>query len=154
MKKGFTLIELIIVMVVVAVLVTIAVPKYKMAMERGRGLEGLANAQAWSDAANACYVKNYNSYGSDIFSCSESLANYTKNGNFGGPSISYSSDTGKVTVSFTRSTSASSWLYKISFLNEGGETTTRTCTASSASNLRYCKALGAGKNCTSTSCDF
>lgn len=149
MKKGFTLIELIIVMVVVAVLVTIAVPKYKMAMERGRGLEGIANAQAWSEAANACYVKNYNSYGSDIFSCSASLANYTKNGNFGGPSISYS-DTGKVTISFARS----SGIYTLSFLNEGGETTKRTCVASSASNLRYCKALGAGKNCTSTSCDF
>jgi prepilin-type N-terminal cleavage/methylation domain-containing protein len=41
MKKGFTLIELLIVMVVVAVLVTVTAPKYKVAMEKGRGLEGI-----------------------------------------------------------------------------------------------------------------
>lgn len=149
MKKGFTLIELIIVMVVVAVLVTVAVPKYKMAMERGRGLEGIANAQSWSDAVNACYVKNYNNYGSDIFSCASSLVNYTKSGNFGGTPV-VSSAGESVTVSFQRT----SGLYKISFLNTSGETIQRTCSVSSASDLRYCTALGAAKNCTSTSCDF
>ena len=45
MKKRFTLIELLIVMVIVGTLVTVALPKYQRALERGRALEGLRNVQ-------------------------------------------------------------------------------------------------------------
>ena len=69
MKKGFTLIELLVIMVIVTILVTIALPKYKTAMEKGRALEGIANAASWSEAVNAYYVRNYNSYGCDSESC-------------------------------------------------------------------------------------
>ena len=67
MKKGFTLIELLVVMVVVTVLVTVALPKYKVAMEKGRGLEGFRNAAALSDGLNAFYVRQGNTY-SDAYS--------------------------------------------------------------------------------------
>lgn len=45
MNKGFTLVELLIVIVIVATMVTLALPKYQNALERGRALEGLRNVQ-------------------------------------------------------------------------------------------------------------
>ena len=62
MKKGFTLIELIIVMVVVGVLVTVALPKYNASLERGRALEAISNLKTVSDYINAHYVINGNAY--------------------------------------------------------------------------------------------
>ena len=62
MKKGFTLIELIIVMVVVGVLVTVALPKYNASLERGRALEAISNLKIASDYINARYVMNGNAY--------------------------------------------------------------------------------------------
>lgn len=63
MKKGFTLVELLIVMVIVGTLVTVALPKYQAAMERGRAQEAFANLKAASDIVNAQYVLNGNDYG-------------------------------------------------------------------------------------------
>ncbi len=65
MKRGFSLIELLIVMVIVGILVTVALPKYRTAMERGRATEGIANLKAASDWVNAKYVINGNSYPAD-----------------------------------------------------------------------------------------
>ena len=62
MKKGFTLVELLIVMVIVGTLITIALPKYQAAMERGRAQEAFANLKAASDILNTYFVLNGNSY--------------------------------------------------------------------------------------------
>ena len=43
MKKGFTLVELLIVMVIVGVLTFVALPKYQTAVERTRALEAMEN---------------------------------------------------------------------------------------------------------------
>ena len=56
MHKGFTLIELLIVMVIVGTLVTIALPKYQNALERGRALEGIRNVQYVAEYINAKYM--------------------------------------------------------------------------------------------------
>lgn len=53
MKKGFTLVELLIVMVIIGTLVTVALPKYQSALERGRALEGLRNVQYAAEYVNA-----------------------------------------------------------------------------------------------------
>jgi len=76
MKKGFTLVELLIVMVIVGVLVTIALPKYYVAMERGRVMEAVSNLRSASDAVNAAYVRNGNSY--------PSMSSLTENGHVRG----------------------------------------------------------------------
>lgn len=62
MRKGFTLVELLIVMVVVGILVTVALPKYRTSLLRGRALEGINNLRAASEAVNARYVLNEGSY--------------------------------------------------------------------------------------------
>ena len=75
MKRGFTLIELLIVMVIVGILVTIALPKYRTAMERGRATEGLTNLKAASDWINAKYVLNGNSYPANSFLTATEITN-------------------------------------------------------------------------------
>lgn len=133
MKKGFTLIELLIVMVVVAVLVTITAPKYKVAMEKGRGLEGIHNAQAISDALNAFYVKDGNMYYEERLQSAIDAAGQTKSkyfscgirdGNNNYQNVLCERATGR---------------YSIEFTNKDGEITGRTCYG----DERYCKALGA-----------
>jgi len=61
-RKGFTLTELLIVMVIVGVLATIAIPKYRTTLEHARAVEGINNLKAASDVINAHYVMNDNSY--------------------------------------------------------------------------------------------
>ena len=140
MKKGFTLIELLIVMVVVTILVTVALPAYKTSMEKSRALEGVANAAAVSDAINAFYVRNGNSYGSQSALSEFALgtdddggvAGITRNKNFNTPVIAVSGSTATVTV--MRSTQS----YSITYTNSYGRTTGRSCSG----NSRYCKAIG------------
>lgn len=130
MKKGFTLVELLIVMVVVSVLATLAVSKYKVAMEKGRGLEGLHNAAAISDALNAFYIKDGNVYNSERVSWAMDAAATTKSKYFSCEIIEGSQD-----VLCKRTTDA----YNLYFTNEEGETTKKIC----AGTQKYCKALGA-----------
>lgn len=68
MKKGFTLVELMMVMVIVGILVVIALPKYNEALERSRALEGINVLKAVSDAINAQYVLDGNQYKSQNLS--------------------------------------------------------------------------------------
>lgn len=145
MKKGFTLIELLIVMVVVGLLVTVALPTYKTAMEKGRGLEGVANAAAVSEAVNAYYIRNGNSYGTSsdlenfVFGSTDDggVAGITKSKYFMKPVISWSSSS--VTVQVQRDSSNS---YTITFKSQDGRVTERSCSGSTPTGSKYCKAIG------------
>ena len=145
MKKGFTLIELLVVMVVVGILVTIGLPKYRVAIEKGRGLEGFSNAGAISDALNAYYIRNYNSYAQNTQFSGRSAVDFagmtaeqTKN-KFFNASVAVNGDTATVTLARKAEDVATGRGYSIIFVNTGGEVSERYCTGYD----KYCKALGA-----------
>ena len=56
MKKGFTLIEMLITMVLVAVLTVVALPKYVASLERGRAVQAISVLRDISDTWNTRYV--------------------------------------------------------------------------------------------------
>lgn len=138
MKKGFTLIELLIVMVIVGVLVTVSLPKYRASMERGRATEGINNVRAISDAVNAKYVMNENSY--SLAGLTDSNGNVTgvdmtKSVNFSTPKMTLSDS--KVTVTTTRAGS-----YTLTATNQNGELISIECTG----DAETCQNIGMEKN--------
>ena len=143
MKKGFTLIELLIVMVIVTILVTIAVPMYKTSMEKGRAVEAMANAAAVSEAMNAFYIRNGNSY----YTTSEDelrefVLGNTTDGGVAGITTSRYFDVPDVAVPSAQQANVtmnrSTGTYSITFVNTNGQTTSRSCSG----NTKYCKAIG------------
>ena len=138
MKKGFTLIQLLIVMVIVGVLVTVSLPKYRASMERGRATEGINNVRAISDAVNAKYVMNENSY--SLAGLTDSNGNVTgvdmtKSVNFSTPKMTLSDS--KVTVTTTRTGS-----YTLTATNQNGELISIECTG----DAETCQNIGMEKN--------
>lgn len=121
MKKGFTLIELLIVMVVLGVLVTVALPKYRASMERGRSIEGINNLRSASDHANALYIMQGNSYPTDYSHKSLIGEDLTKNIHFNGVIVSEISAT---TVKFKTTRPD---LYTLTAENKDGELLRITC---------------------------
>ncbi|WP_424245061.1 prepilin-type N-terminal cleavage/methylation domain-containing protein [Elusimicrobium posterum] len=55
-KKGFSLVELMVVVIIIAVLSVIAVPQYTTAMEKSRTAEAIVNLKAMGDALNRYYA--------------------------------------------------------------------------------------------------
>ena len=53
MNKGFTLIEVLVVVLIVAVLTGIALPKYMRSLERARATEAMSNVKAINEAVYA-----------------------------------------------------------------------------------------------------
>ena len=139
MKKGFTLIELLTVVVIVGILVAVALPKYKMSLERGRAVEGMANAAALSEALNACYIQNYNSY----TGCDGKYKNFATTVAYRDFILDEDIDDQEATVMLYRmksgSVSTANSPYRIIFKNERGENISRSCSGSQ----KYCRALGA-----------
>lgn len=142
------------VIVIVGLLVTVALPKYKMSLERGRGLEAFANATAWSDAVNAYYITNYNSYydsdgtAKKAFEYASSVAPKTEEKDFLQPdaynSPNFSLDDGVLTINIVRNLNDADKVYKISFVNKDGKIFSRQCLAANGSTAeKYCHAMGA-----------
>ena len=123
-KKGFTLVELLIVMVIVSVLAVVAVPKYNTAVERSRSLEGILNLEKLSGEVNAMYIVNQGSYPAqadlDIFK-EEAI----RTQNFKNLTITRNSAQ-KVTLTIERD-STKGYSYTLSMINENGNPQAVTC---------------------------
>ena len=164
MKKGFTLIELLIIMVIVGILVTLALPRYKGALEKGRGVEAMENAAALSAALNTYYVRNYNSYYAPDSSLTEdqqiaqaksymnrvAATTVRKDGDpnvfksFQLEDVSVAAN--EVSVTLARKDVSADKTYKIKFISQGGEVLHRLCLASAdTTGEKYCHSLGANK---------
>lgn len=120
MKKGFTLVELLMVMVIVGALVAVALPKYQRALERSRALEGLTNARAAADYANSYYLTHNSTYPSSI-----PTDDLVKSQHFEAPAISTD------TITVTRKT-GKGWEYQIQATISDGEITNLQCVNTNA----------------------
>ncbi len=144
MKKGFTLMELLIVMVIVTIMVTIAVPKYKGAMERGRGVQAVASLGALSDNLNAIYVMNGNTYGkndSELNNLPSRVMALGGNTNTNLFNYNFDIRSSSMVIIYAARQGLGDKSYTVSFLNQNGEVTHRFCMGYET----YCNLLGASK---------
>ncbi len=141
MKKGFTLVELLIVVVIVGIFVAIALPQYKRATERGRAMEGITNLRVATDYMNSLYVLrsdfSYLSSAGEPNSVFTNKMDLVKSKYFAVPAIASSSQ--KVDVYVDRY-SSSGWNYRLSSHSENGELVSSACTNLGTND--DCKAIG------------
>lgn len=145
MKKGFTLIELLIIVVIVGILVTAAVAEYRISMEKARGLQGVNDIQALSDALNVYYMTHDYDYGNAdngqaALEYAKRVANLTKNEFFTTTSLNVST-AARVFVSLKRNLDGNA--YTLKWQLDDGHVTERYCLYNSTRAQRYCRALGA-----------
>lgn len=129
MKKGFTLIELLIVMVIIATMVAVALPKYRVSLERSRAVEGIHNVTEAAEYLNARYVINGNKYTSTM------NADLIPSKFFTAPAVTVSTAQNAV-VSVTRQ-GATSYNYSIKATVSNGASLTLSCSG----NARICDGL-------------
>ena len=58
MKKGFTLIELLVVVLIIGILSSIALPQYRMAVEKARSAEAIANVSTMKEQIQLYILEN------------------------------------------------------------------------------------------------
>jgi len=65
-QRGFTMVELLIVVLIIGILVSIAVPNYYSALERSKCAQAIHNIKTMRSAMLAYYVENQTFVGADL----------------------------------------------------------------------------------------
>ncbi len=100
-KKGFTLMEMLIVVAIIAILVAIAIPTFSSALTEARINTDLANVRAWYAEEVADYMLNENALGT-----TEELAAINAKLTQGAVTVSGTGDNWKVEYKLTGETNA------------------------------------------------
>lgn len=124
MKKGFTLVELLMVMVIVAILVVVALPKYNGALERSRSTEGITLIKDVSDYVNMRYVLNNFTYPATT-AINVAEIDTLRPVHFNAPTLSWDASNKEMKVSTTRQ---DGWGYVLTGISKDGELKKIVCT--------------------------
>lgn len=99
-KKGFTLIELIVVIVIIGILAAVLIPRMTGFTDKAKGTEVLVHAKQFATAYDSLYAENSNDWSKIEFSNVTDLANIpssTKQEEFNGDgSFKLKTDDGKI----------------------------------------------------------
>ena len=143
LQKGFTLIELMIVVVVVAILAAIAVPSYSRYVKRGNAQEGPANLLAMKTQAEQYYADHpalgyQNSGGTYGAPCTPPAAS---GGMFDYECIAPTRDTFTITAKGKTGKNIAGWIYTI---DQAG---TRTSSGIDGASSTSCWITTSGGTC-------